>query len=291
VSERETPGPNLFVVGGAKCGTTSLWTHLAAHPDIYMSTPKEPHFFSRATVPVNQLVKDPVDYAALFGDGVTRRYRGEASTSYLWDPDSAARIRRAVPEARILISLRDPVERAYSNYWGHIRVGLDDRTFAEAVQAELADGNGDLAAIPAPHVKRGFYDEQVPRYLETFGDATLVLLFDELVSDVQGTMASIFEWLELDAAPAQKLDPAPVYSFFMPRNRAVAALRRLPGVPQFANVLLRGPLRARIDRSALLFEKPPMDPGLRRLLRDVYAPHDARLREILGRSLPWDGRE
>ncbi|MEP7334973.1 MAG: hypothetical protein ABI717_04260 [Actinomycetota bacterium] len=52
-------GPNLFVVGAAKSGTTSLWAHLDAHPDIYMSHPKEPHFFSRATVPVDMVVKDP----------------------------------------------------------------------------------------------------------------------------------------------------------------------------------------------------------------------------------------
>ncbi|MEP7334972.1 MAG: hypothetical protein ABI717_04255 [Actinomycetota bacterium] len=182
------------------------------------------------------------------------------------------------------------MERAYANYWGHIRVGLDERTFAEVVHGELTDDDVDLAATPAPHVTRGFYDEQVPRHLEMFGDATMVLLFDEFVSDVRGTMTRVFEWLELDATPAEMLDPAPVYPFFMPRNSAVAALRRVTAVRRVANVLLRGALRTRVDRAAFVFEKPPMDPELRRLLRKVYAPHDARLRDLLGRPLPWEGR-
>ena len=163
VSTPDAAGPNLFVVGAAKSGTTSLWTHLDAHPDVFMSRPKEPHFFSRATTPVEQLVKDPVEYAGLFARGAAHRYRGDASPSYLWDPDSSARIREAVPGARIIISLRDPVERAYSNYLGHLRAGLDARSFLDAIRAELADDDVDLGALPVPYVTRGFYDEQVAR--------------------------------------------------------------------------------------------------------------------------------
>jgi sulfotransferase family protein len=290
-SALDATGPNLFVVGAAKSGTTSLWAQLDAHPEIYMSHPKEPHYFSRARVPVDQLVKSPTAYAELFAGGANHRYRGDASTSYLWDPESPARIRQAAPGARIVISLRDPVERAYANYLGHLRVGFDKRPFSEVVRTELADGDVDLAAVPAPHVARGFYDEQVARYLQAFGDATLVLLFDELIADVRGTMRTVFEWLGVDVAPAETLDPAPVYPFLMPRNASVAALRRVPVVRRAANVVVRGPLRKRIDRVVFNVEKPPLDPEIRRLLREVYAPHDARLRQLLGRSLPWDGRE
>ena len=148
MSTPDAAGPNLFVVGAVKAGTTSLWTHLDAHPDVFMSRPKEPHFFSRARMPADQLVKDPVEYAGLFARGAALRYRGDASPSYLWDPDSPARIKEAVPDARIIISLRDPVDRAYANYLGHIREGLDPRTFRDAVRAELADDDVDLTAIP-----------------------------------------------------------------------------------------------------------------------------------------------
>jgi hypothetical protein len=286
----DATGPNLFVVGAAKSGTTSLWTHLDAHPDIFMSRPKEPHFFSRAAMPGQELVKDPVVYEQLFVGGAGRRYRGEASTSYLWDAETPVRIREAAPDARIVISLRDPVERAYANYWGAVRVGLESRSFAAAVHEELADDDVDFASVPAPQVARGFYDEQVPRYLERFGDATIVLLFDEFVADVRGTMRNVFEWLGLDAAPAETLDPAPVYPFLMPRNDVTGKLLRVPGVRRVGNAVLRGSLRARVERAIFNAEKPSLDPEVRRLLRTVYAPHDAHLRELLGRSLPWDRR-
>ncbi len=209
----------------------------------------------------------------------------------MWDAESPARIRAAAPQARIIITLRDPVERAYSNYLGHIRVGLDKRDFSQVVHEELADGDVDLGATPAPHIARGFYDEQVERYLERFGDATLVLLFDEFVADVRGTMGRVFEWLGLDPATADTLDPTPVYPFLEPRHAVAGALLRVPGAKRIGNAVLRGPLRARVDRIVFNAEKPTLDPELRRLLREVYAPHDARLRELLGRSLPWDGRE
>ena len=170
-------------------------------------------------------------------------------------------------------------------------MGLDKRAFSQLVHEELADDEVDLASVPVPYVTRGFYDEQVARYLETFGDATIVLLFDEFVADVRGAMRSVFEWLGLDPAPAETLDSAPVYPFLAPRNAAVGALLRVPGARRVSNAVLRGPLRARIDRVVFNTEKPMLDPEARRLLRKVYAPHDARLRELLGRSLPWDGRE
>jgi len=283
--------PNLFVVGAAKSGTTSLWAHLGAHPDIFMTELKEPHHFSRGGLAAQQLVKDPIEYAALFAGSSGHRYRGEASPSYLWDEESPRRIREAAPDARIVISLRDPIERAHANYWTHFHIGADERTFEAAVQEELASGDVDLAATPAPHLARGFYDEQVERYLETFGDATLVLFFDEFVADVRGTMQRVFDWLGVDPAPAETLDPAPVFPFMRPKRSSVGTLLRLPGVRRAGNAVLRGPLRERIDRAVFEFEKPPLDPELRRRLREVYAPHDARLRELLGRSLPWDGRE
>ncbi|MEP7334971.1 MAG: sulfotransferase [Actinomycetota bacterium] len=283
--------PNLFVVGAAKSGTTSLWAHLGAHPDVYMSELKEPHYFSRGGLPGQPVVKDPVAYARLFEGGADHRYRGEASPSYLWDDETPARIRDAVPDARIVISLRDPVERAYANYWTHVGVGVEGRTFAAAVHDELAAHGVDHLAIPPPYIARGFYDEQVARYLDTFAGATNVLLFDEFVSDVRGTMTRVFEWLGLDAAPSETLDPAPVFPFLMPRNAVFAALLEVPGFRRAGNALLRGPLRTRIDRVVFNSEKPALDPEIRRRLRAVYAPHDARLRELLGRSLPWDGRE
>jgi Sulfotransferase family len=284
-------GPNLFLVGAAKCATTALWVHLGAHPEIHMSSVKEPHFFSRSETPGHPSVRDPAAYARLFESGAARRFRGEASTSYLWDPDSPAAIRRAAPDARIIVSLRDPVERLYSHYWSLSKAGLEHRRFDEAIRAEL-EGEVDLAAVPPPYVSRGFYAEQLARYLDAFGAAAVIVVyFDELAADVRGTMRGVFERLGLDPEPALRLDPAPRFRFERPRNRAAGLALRVPGLRRLGRRLLPEPLRSRVGRVVIQLEKPPMDPGLRRVLRDVYASHDARLRELLGRPLPWDGRE
>src|SRR3954469_19217742 len=112
--------PNLFIVGAAKAGTTSLWTALGELPEVFMSPLKEPHFFSGVT-PRREwashfpTVTTEAEYHQLFKGAGDARYLGDASTSYLWAGSRAAEaIRRHNPEARIIAMLRDPVDRAYS---------------------------------------------------------------------------------------------------------------------------------------------------------------------------------
>jgi Sulfotransferase family len=290
VTERAALGPNLFVVGAAKAGTTSLWRYLDAHPDVFMSRVKEPHFFSRFGRGV-EVVKDPADYARLFADGEGRRYRGEASPSYLPDPETPDRLRDACPEARILVSLRDPVERAYANYWTYVGLGLERRSFPDAVREELAASEVDFAATPPPFVRRGFYAEQLERYRAAFGAAAVLVLFlDELAADVRGTMRRVFERLDLDPEPAESIDPVAHFPFHAPRNGAAAAALRVPGARRIGDAVLSGRMRSFVERAIFRYEKPPLDPETRALLRRVYAPHDRRLEELLGARLPWAGR-
>jgi hypothetical protein len=274
------PKPNLFVVGAAKAATTSLWRYLQAHPDVFMARIKEPHFFSRGGVDGIPVAKTEDEYLALFARAGRATYRGEASVSYLWDPQSAKALRSWAPDARILISLRDPVERAYSHYWTHVRIGTERRSFREAVEAELG-GAHDLLSVPPPYVSRGRYAEQIEPYLELF-DHVLVLFFDELVGDVRGSMRTVFGFLGLDRSPADRIKPVAHFPFAVPRNavaRRLLGRRAVRGLAAF-----RGPRQ----RALMQHRKPELDAGTRALLREVYAPHDERLRALLGRSLPWD---
>lgn len=278
--ERAVPKPNLFVVGAAKAATTSLWLYLQAHPDVFMARIKEPHFFSRGGVDGIPVAKTEDAYLALFRHAGRAAYRGEASVSYLWDAEAAPAIRGWAPDARILISLRDPVERAYSHYWTHVRLGTERRTFREAVDAELA-GHRDVASVPPPYVSRGYYAEQIRPYRELFDDV-LVLFFEELVADVRGSMRTVFGFLGLDPSPADRIKPAAHFPFAIPRNavaRRLLGRRAVKGLATF-----RGPRQ----RALMLHRKPELDGGTRNLLREVYAGHDERLRALLARSLPWD---
>jgi hypothetical protein len=272
--------PNLFVVGAAKAATTSLWRYLQAHPDVFMAQIKEPHFFSRGGVDGIPVAKTEEDYLALFAGAGRAPYRGEASVSYLWDPDAARALRSWAPDARILISLRDPVERAYSHYWTHVRIGTERRSFREAVDAELA-GHADVASVPPPYVSRGHYAEQVERYVELFDDV-LVLFFEELVADVRGAMRTVFAFLGLDPAPADRIKPVVHFPFAVPRN--AVARRLLGGRAVKGLAAFRGPRQ----RALMQYRKPELDASTRELLRAHFAPHDERLRTLLGRELPWD---
>ena len=158
----DTEWPNLFVVGAARAGTTSLWRYLDRHPEIWMAQVKEPNFFSQVRRPLNPDVHDEASYLRLFAPGGGCKVRGEASVSYFWAEDVPARIKRVNPEARILISLRDPVERTYSGYWYLVRIGEENRPFSQVLQDALEEPR-------RPRLLRSsFYADAVSAYLETF---------------------------------------------------------------------------------------------------------------------------
>lgn len=284
--------PNLFLVGAAKAGTTSVYDELARHPAIYMSPMKEPHFFSRiqpspARAAFFPHVSDQDDYLALFDGAAGERLIGEASTSYLWDTEAAERIRRVAPEASILIMLRDPVERAHSQYWNDVREGIETRSFPEALTEERRSGPGAWG-VTSLYLDCGRYADQVARYLDRFGDRVLVSFFEGFVADQAGTVAEIHEFLGVERAevdaPETRRNPAS-----LPRNVLSGRMLGSGTLRRLARATVPRSLRAR-GRGVLLKEvsPPPMDPGARALLVEVFRPEVDRLAEVLGRRPPWD---
>src|SRR5262249_11013082 len=108
--------PNFFIVGAPRAGTTSLYIYLKQIPGIYMSPVKEPHYFNHEP---GERSRD--EYLELFRAADTAVAVGEASVGYLRHPDAPLRIRANVPHAKIIMSLRDPVEKVYSQYFEQVR--------------------------------------------------------------------------------------------------------------------------------------------------------------------------
>jgi len=112
--------PNFFIVGTAKAGTTSLYEYFKDIPGIYMSPVKEPSYFSHALIPPGapkrKRIQNKNEYLKLFEDVKNEKVIGEASPGYLVYPEVAKWIHEIAPTAKILISLRDPVERLFSSY-------------------------------------------------------------------------------------------------------------------------------------------------------------------------------
>jgi hypothetical protein len=279
--------PNLFIVGAHKAGTTSLWAYLGQHPEILAPRTKEPRYFS-PDEPAGSIQREQ-HYLRLFARG-KEAFRIDATPSYLGDPTAAGAIAGKSPDARILISLRDPVERAYSHYRHSCRLGRESRPFLTAVEAEI---KGELdPRARGSYVARGLYAEQVARYLEVFGDRVHVLFFDDLVQQPRAAVVAILRFLQLDETGADRLDYTPRNIAAVPRNPLAQRAFASPSALQLARGLVPARFRGKLERRLLAsLAVPPIDERARRLLTDVFAPDAERLRVMLGRPLPWESRE
>ncbi len=187
--------PDFFVAGVPKAGTTALHSALARHPSLYMSRVKEPKFFLTDGPPPAEGGPGDVktyrehiwrrdDYEALFAGAPAGALAGESTPFYLYNRDAQQRIRALIPDAKLIVILRDPVERAHSN-WAHLwSAGLDPSgDFLEACAKEeqrIAAGWADFWR----YTGLGMYGEQL-RHLYTVFPREQVMIFRyrELLTD------------------------------------------------------------------------------------------------------------
>jgi hypothetical protein len=271
--------PNLFIVGVPRGGTTSLWHYLNQHPDVFMSSVKEPYYFSDYYKSSPRFPKDRAAYLRLFAPGLGARWRGEASTAYFWDPVSPGRIKDACPTARILISLRNPADRAYSEHLQNVRSGEERRDLLPAIREEAArgpTGEGRMSFLSS-----GFYVDGLQRYLQAFGENVHVLFFEELAADPRKELRGVFTFLQVDPDVADQVEVTVENRSFVPRRGArrmlrSRALRALPEAP-----------RSGLERLLLRPSQPVLPPEARALLDDVYAGEREALTALLQRQLPW----
>ncbi|MDQ6697618.1 MAG: sulfotransferase domain-containing protein, partial [Actinomycetota bacterium] len=212
------PLPDYLIVGGQRCGTTSLHHYLVQHPAVLPARfTKGVHWFDVA------FDKPESWYRSNFATGARRRsaserlgqtvVTGEASPYYLFHPEVPGRVAALKPEMKIIAVLRDPIERAWSHYHHERARGFEDLDFEAALDAEdgrLAGAELVLAAPDGRHfshqhhsyVARGRYAEQLKRWERHIpADQTLVLLSTDLQDDTEATMAGVHRFLGLTEEP------------------------------------------------------------------------------------------
>jgi hypothetical protein len=285
--------PSFIVIGAAKSGTTALYWYLTEHPAVFMSRVKETNYFAYGLDERGHLLygdpevhRFPIrtleDYERLFADAGTAAAIGEASPIYLECPQAAGRIRALLPAARIICSLRHPVDRAYSDYQMYLRRRGRRLDPARDLRA------GSAWARPDSHwMQIGRYYEQLRRYFDAFPrDQIHVSLFDDLRRDAQSLTREVYRFVGVDPGfvpnfsaphavggmPASRL----LEGFFM--NRALRSAVE-PWVPKRAADWVRQ-LRGRNMRQA-----PPLPPGLRSELTQPFRDDIARTAELIGRNL------
>lgn len=277
--------PNFFVVGAGRAGTTSLWHYLRQHPDVFMPAMKETHFFSDWKPGFQPIVTSEKDYLKLFQRAGSARAVGEATPSYLRARPVAGRIKAAVPDARIIILVRHPIDRAWSSYWHARRYARERRPFGEVLEEGLRD-----PSVQVPFIVGSLYAESVRRYLDLFGgDQVLVLVFEEFVADPRTSMREVYRFLEVDPGFADHVRLEILNPYSKPRNGLVARFYSGRSVRFLAKRVLPLRVQHRAERVALARDgKPALEPRLRRLIAEACIEDVQELETILGRQLPWD---
>ena len=255
--------PSFLIIGALKGGTTSLHRYLSDHPAVYCSGRKEVHYFS-LTYPLGE--RWYLSHFPLKTRAAATRLRhgarlavGEATPAYLFDPRSPGRVHAFDPRMKLIVVLRDPVERAYSHFQMERETRDEARSFEDALDWELAELEPELERWIADHayesplplfgrsyVARGRYADHLERWLALFPrEQLLVLMSDELLDE-----------------PAS----------------ALSKVERFLGVPEW-----QPPSYPQENVRAY----PPMSPATRDRLRGVFEPHDRRLERRLDLELPW----
>lgn len=268
--------PDFFIVGAPKSGTTSLYSYLTQHPGVFMPVNKEPHFFYNRRSPGSPVLKekDLGGYLSLF-EGIPDDIRvGEASTSYLWSANAAREIKELQPRAKIAMVLRNPVDRAYSQYWNHVRDCREHLGFEEALEAEEKRiRQGKWHAFY--YVECGRYTRQVLRYLYAFGrESVRVYLFEDIIRDTEGLCRDMFSFVGVD--PTFPIKVEKVYN------------RGGPPKSRLVSRLLSSRIKKPIGRALPVCWKRGLGEWLRERNRKEVPPMDALTRAGLQRRLRED---
>lgn len=296
--------PSFILLGAAKAGTTVLWEHLKAHPDIFMCPVKEPNFFAmegkRAAfagpgddAAINRhCVTDLDSYSQLYSEAGKAQACGEASNLYLYSPDAPATVRHYVPDAKLLVVLRNPADRAYSSFL-HLR--RDEREpftrFRDALahEAERVSANWEHLW----HYRRmGLYSEQLTRYFDLFDRAQMhIYLYEDLLESPGDVLRSIFTLLEVDPAHEPDLSLR-TSATGLPRNRWVhRVLWPLIDQPSILKSLAKRLTSERVRRMISYkvkvknIRKPEFPPDVRRELTAYFREDVLRLQTMIGRDL------
>ncbi|MHB1532855.1 sulfotransferase family protein [Acidithiobacillus sp.] len=297
-AEKETPcsplWPNFFIVGTVKGGTTSLYAQLRQHPAVFLPGVKEPHYFAQVQPVPEQdhlfdYVRDTASYLKLYRNAGAFPAIGDASTSNLWDSQAPHRIRAVSPKARIIILLRDPVVRAHSHYLMDFREGVVDLPFPDILHRDYVQREKGWG-ISRLYVELGLYHDQVQRYQNIFGrDQVLVLLFDDLVRDPEGTLQRVALHLGIDPQPFSTMDLAQIHNGYKaPRGHWARRCAASPAARWIGHTLMPQRLQWWCYQHLILkaAKKPPIDAVSRHFLEHLYDPDIARLEGLLDRDLP-----
>ena len=301
--------PNFLIIGAGKAGTTSLYAYLAQHPQIYMSPVKEPGYFAFAgeelaysgpgdAAGINRtVITNESEYRALFERSAGYPAVGEASPLYLHVPQAAPRIRAAIPDCKLIVILRNPIDRAYSDFLYRRANGnepeLDFLTAVEIESERIQNGW-------SPHccyIDKGRYYKHLARFYALFPASQIRLyLYEELEDSALNLLRDVFSYINVDAG----FEPDVRFRYSAtgtPRNRRVQASlnffresRKLRSMRSLVSSERRHRMYSTLQGWNL--QTPPDMPGdAERYLVELFRPEIESLASLVKRDLShWTRR-
>ncbi|MEY2404047.1 MAG: hypothetical protein QOD38_1598 [Acidimicrobiaceae bacterium] len=253
--------PTFVVIGVLRGGTTSLSRYLGAHPQVFVASQKEVHFFDK------HFDEGLGWYERQFQDAGTARQAGEATPAYLYNDIAMQRLRATLPDAKLIVTLREPVERAYSHYWLLRAQNRTDKDFEQAVREDPTHG----------WLERGRYLRFLqPLEAEREAGRLHVLLFEDLRDSPAETYAEICRFLDIDDSVLPAVVGRQINAYVAIRSMRVRRWSgRLP--KQLRDVV------GRVNTSRVPY--PSLDPELAADLRAEFEEDNAALADWLGRDL------
>jgi len=202
--------PDFIIIGTARSGSTSLYYNICQHPCVLSAAYDELGYFdSNFHLGLNWYRSL---FPTLFSKWIVKQKKqfaitGEDTPFYIWNPLVAKRILKILPKIKLIVVLRNPVDRAYSNYHLGIRAGSENLSFEDAIQIELKklneindefEHNVEKYTIPRSYIAKGFYANQLKIWLELFNSEQLIIISTEdLESNPQGTLDKIYDFLKI----------------------------------------------------------------------------------------------
>lgn len=299
--------PNFIIIGAGKCGTTSLYEYINQHPDVCMSEPKEPCFFD------SQQHDRGLEYYwnKYFKGWAGQKAIGEATPSYLPAPFASERIKNALPDAKLIAILRNPIDRSYSGWWMMFSSGREKISFEDAICQNIErieagitfegeEGKSRWYGFMSnlycyekglskyrTYLDHGYYAQQLKRYIALFPKTQIkVILFEDLCRDPQAIAQDIWSFIGVD--------PKHVLKDNLARNTAYGSrvIRRL--AHKIASTKIHKIFPDKITRLAVrqlsgFGNRPTMGKNIRAWLVGHYYQHNRELEKLIGRDLHhWD---
>lgn len=272
---------NTFIVGAPKAGTTSLHYYLSQHEEVCMSSIKEPNFFSFQEVSSLYYkapsISNSIKYQHLFEED--KKIMGEASVSYLFYEGVPQRIYDFNPNAKIIIVLRDPVERAISHFLMDRRLG-----YCSYSLETILNNKEKHPLYFQQFLELGLYYNQVKRYLDTFGKEQVhILFYADFKTNLDQQMTSLFQFLNLQATD---IDYAVKNPFLSSNHRLISYLYKYRWIRKtIKSIVPKQGIKSIKNRFFSSKEKPPFSTSLLNKMKDFYRHDISQLETLLNIDL------